>query len=104
MQLAIFLVEDDPEQRDALIPLLSELGASSVVGVAESEDEAIQWLQKNEGQWDLVVLDLILKFGTGFGVLQRMPHHHRTRVTVLSNSASATNPITVPGIRCKRSF
>lgn len=40
MALSVFLVEDNPNIRDSLIPALSNLGAARVAATAESEDEA----------------------------------------------------------------
>jgi DNA-binding NarL/FixJ family response regulator len=87
--LSVFLVEDDPRIRAQLVPALADLGAASVMGTAETEAQAIDWLAKHKGQWDLAVVDLYLKEGHGLGVLEwalgRDPHQ---RVVVLTNSAS----------------
>ena len=39
------------------------------VGLATTEDEAVQWLTANSNAWDLTIIDLVLHRGTGFGVL-----------------------------------
>lgn len=88
MQLYIFLVEDNHLIKDQLLKLLNSLGASQVIATAETEEEAVSWLSRNEGLWDLVVLDLVLTSGSGFGVLERMESHHREKVIVLTNSAT----------------
>ncbi|MDM0075518.1 response regulator [Variovorax sp. J2P1-59] len=86
MPLSVFLVEDNQKIRDNLIPALADLGSASVMATAESEDEAIRWLAKHKGQWDLAVVDFFLKQGTGVGVVQwcngREPNQ---RVVVLTN-------------------
>ncbi len=84
--LSVFLVEDNPIIREHLIPALSDLGAASVMAMAESEDEAIGWLAEHKGQWDLAVVDFFLKQGTGLGVVKWCVGRDRTqRVAVLTN-------------------
>lgn len=70
MPISVFLVEDNQKVRENLIPALADLGSASVMATAESEDEAIGWLAKHKGQWDLAVVDFFLKQGTGLGVVQ----------------------------------
>lgn len=86
MALAVFLVEDNPRIRENLIPALADLGSASVMATAESEQEAIGWLARHKGQWDLAVVDFVLKEGTGLGVVKwcdgREPNQ---RVVVLTN-------------------
>ncbi len=86
MALAVFLVEDNPRIRESLIPALADLGSASVMATAESEDEAVAWLAKHKGKWDLAVVDFFLKQGTGLGVVSwcagREPQQ---RVVVLTN-------------------
>jgi len=88
--LAVFLVEDNARIRDHLVPALAEMGAASVMAVAESETEAIAWLARHKGRWDLAVVDLFLKEGSGLGVVKwcggRRPEQ---RVVVLTNFGSA---------------
>lgn len=87
--LSVFLVEDNPRIRDHLIPALADLGSASVMATAESEGEAIGWLARHKGQWDLAVVDLFLKAGSGLGVVEwcvgRRPGQ---RVVVLTNYAT----------------
>jgi DNA-binding NarL/FixJ family response regulator len=89
MALAVFLVEDNPRIRESLIPALADLGSASVMATAESEDEAIAWLGRHKGQWDLAVVDFFLKQGSGLGVVTwcagRDPGQ---RVVVLTNYAA----------------
>ena len=84
--LSVFLVEDNQNIRDHLIPALADLGSASVMAIAQSEQEAIAWLAHHKGQWDLAVVDLFLKQGSGLRVVVwcqgREP---RQRVAVLTN-------------------
>ncbi|MBT2300743.1 response regulator [Variovorax paradoxus] len=86
MALTVFLVEDNPRIRESLIPALAELGSASVMATAESENEAIAWLGKHKGQWDLAVVDFFLKQGTGLGVVAWCAGREASqRVVILTN-------------------
>lgn len=87
MALITFLVEDNSTIRENLIPALADLADAPVVGVAETEAEAVKWLHAHRDVWHLAVVDLFLREGSGLGVLQRVcqnrqPHQ---RVVVLTN-------------------
>lgn len=90
MPVTAFLVEDNKVIRDNLIPTIESLSAARVQGVAETEFEAIAWLDSHDGNWDVAVVDLFLRQGSGLKVLQRcqarQPHQ---RVVILSNYATA---------------
>ncbi|RZL94929.1 MAG: response regulator [Variovorax sp.] len=82
----VFLVEDNSLIRENLIPALVDLVSARVLATAESEDEAIAWLAKHKGQWDLAVVDLFLKQGNGLGVVQWCNGREAgQRVVVLTN-------------------
>src|SRR5215216_190618 len=70
MPLSTFLVEDNKTIRDNLIPALEDLVGAQVVGCADSETEAAAWLATHRGEWQLVVVDMFLKEGSGLGVLR----------------------------------
>jgi len=84
--LITFLVEDSPTIRDNLMPALEDMVNASIVGFAETEAEAANWLAEHGDEWQLAIVDLFLKEGSGLGVLsgcrERGPHQ---RVVVLSN-------------------
>ena len=89
MQIKAYLVEDSPTIRDNLIATLEELTSATIIGTAESETEAAMWLTDGN-VWDLAIVDLFLKQGTGLGVLSacknRLSHQ---KVIVLSNYATS---------------
>ena len=89
MSLRAYIVEDNATIRESLIMTLEELANVSAVGVAESENEGKAWLCHNNTGWDLAIVDLFLKQGSGLGVLQacrqRRPHQ---KMVVLSNYAT----------------
>ncbi|RYF65957.1 MAG: response regulator [Comamonadaceae bacterium] len=90
MALITFLVEDNPTIRDNLIPAMEDLVNASIVGFAETESDAAQWLKDHAGEWHLAVVDLFLKEGSGLGVLASCRERSaQQRVVVLTNYATA---------------
>ncbi|WP_295547935.1 response regulator [uncultured Pseudacidovorax sp.] len=86
----IFIVEDNPTIRDSLIPTLEDLTDAEIVGLAEGEDEAVRWMQSHSDAWDLAIVDLFLRQGSGLGVLRRLRNGGaRQRMVVLTNYATA---------------
>lgn len=86
----IFIVEDNPTIRDSLIPTLEDLTDAEIVGMAEGEDEAVRWMQSHSDAWDLAIVDLFLRQGSGLGVLRRLRNGGaRQRMVVLTNYATA---------------
>ena len=87
--LRCFLVEDNAVIRQNLIATLEEMLTVEVIGTAEDESTALRWLQSAPRPCDLVIIDLFLKHGSGFGVLGKvhelMPEAHPV---VLSNYAT----------------
>ena len=88
--LKIYLVEDNPTIRDNLIATLEELASVDAVGTTDNENDGKDWLLNNPQKWDLAILDLFLKQGSGLGVLaackDRKPAQ---KIVVLSNYATA---------------
>ncbi|WGT65607.1 response regulator [Variovorax paradoxus] len=86
MSLQTVLIEDSSTIREALVPALADLVNAEVVAVAETAREGIEILQKLGDSWDLAVVDLFLREGSGLAVLrtckQRAPHQ---RMVVLTN-------------------
>ncbi|MBI2772052.1 MAG: response regulator [Burkholderiales bacterium] len=90
MELRTYIVEDNATIRENLIGTLEELACIKALGWAESEEEAKGWLVAHQGQWDLAVVDLFLKQGSGLGVLEACQGRPEGRkVVVLSNYATA---------------
>lgn len=88
--LTAILVEDSQTICETLIPVLEELARTRVVAVATTSAEAKQALTDWDEKWDLIIVDLFLKAGSGLDVLQMV----RTRSTsqhafVLSNYATS---------------
>jgi DNA-binding NarL/FixJ family response regulator len=70
MKMRTYVVEDNPTIRENLISTLEELAPVETVGTADSEEEGAAWLNGHEGQWDLAIVDLFLKKGSGLRVLE----------------------------------
>lgn len=88
-QLKTYIVEDSPVIRESLIATLEELVPVEVVGTAEDELTAVQWLTRPSNHFDLVIVDIFLKGGSGLGVLRAangLPKRHN--LVVLSNYAT----------------
>lgn|SRR5450830_925007 len=87
--LKTYIVEDSPVIRQSLIDALEELVPVEVVGTAEDELTAVQWLMTPGNPVDLVIVDIFLKGGSGLGVLRaanKLPP--RYSMVVLSNYAT----------------
>lgn len=89
MPLRTYIVEDNATIRENLIGALEELASVQAVGMAETEDDGKEWLTTHSGQWDLAIVDLFLRQGSGLGVLaacrSRRPGQ---KLVVLSNYAT----------------
>lgn len=89
MKMRTYLVEDNPIIRVNLISTLEELAPIKTVGTSDTEEEGAAWLTHHDGQWDLAIVDLFLKSGSGLGVLQacRM-RDTRQKMVIFSNFAT----------------
>lgn len=70
LKMKTFLVEDNPTIRENLISTLEELAPIESVGSADTAEEGAAWLSGDQRSWDLAIVDLFLKSGTGLRVLQ----------------------------------
>ena len=86
-----FIVEDSPLILQELTDTREQVAALTVVGHAADELSAIGWLDTHREGCDLVILDMLLKNGTGLGVLehlQRLGSPPGMRKVVLTNYAA----------------
>ena len=70
MKIRTYLVEDNPTIRKNLINTLEELAPVETVGTSDTEEEGAAWLTDHDSQWDLAIVDLFLKSGSGLRVLE----------------------------------
>ncbi|MCJ7800669.1 MAG: response regulator [Polaromonas sp.] len=89
MKMRTYLVEDNPTIRDNLISTLEELAPVETVGTSDTEKESAAWLTGHGTQWDLAIVDLFLKDGSGLGVIQACRFRtSRQKMVVFSNYAT----------------
>lgn len=89
MHLAAFVVEDNEEVHENLAGALQELTCVQVVGGAATEESALAWIAGNAG-WDLLVVDLFLKGGSGMRLLQQVQRARpQQKIVVFSNYVNA---------------
>jgi two-component system, OmpR family, response regulator len=89
VELRTYIVEDNVTIRDNLVDALQELASVTTLGWAETENDAKGWIAGHRGRWDLMIVDLFLKQGSGLGVLEACQDRGREqRVVVLSNYAT----------------
>jgi DNA-binding NarL/FixJ family response regulator len=84
--LRVVVVEDSRIIRERLAGLLADIPNLATVAYATTQDEALAILR--QGQWEVVILDLQLKEGTGIRVLEELDKTTRreeTTVIVFSN-------------------
>ena len=90
--ISIFMVEDEPLVQDSLRVVLGGFLGAEVVGSANTEAEAISWLQAHDDAWRLAVVDLFLQQGTGLGVLSWLAPLKNGRTGIaLTNAATRAN-------------
>ena len=69
MSIRVLLVEDVKATHQLISELLDFVGGFQVVGSCATESSALVWLHDHPGEADLVILDLMLREGSGFSVL-----------------------------------
>ena len=83
--LSVLLVEDSRVLAERLRETLLSVPGVQLAGTVDSEADAVAALQRHPV--DVVLLDLHLRQGTGFGVLRAIPtdQAHKVVVIVLTN-------------------
>ena len=88
--LRTFIVEDSAIILDNLVATLEELADVKVVGSAPDEQSAMDWIRNANGSFDLLIVDIFLKSGSGLGVLRAVQEAGVVgRRVVLTNYATA---------------
>lgn len=84
-----YIVEDSETVRENLTETLKELADVDSLGAADNEREGTQWLLDHAAQWDIAIVDLFLREGSGLNILEacrwRRPGQ---KMVVLSNHAT----------------
>jgi two-component system OmpR family response regulator len=91
VELKAYVVEDNATIRENLAGALEELTCVKVMGMSSTEDEGYEWLETNYQHWDLVIVDLFLKKGSGIHLLQRIQRKGGAqKIVVFSNYVNAS--------------
>lgn len=88
--LRVLVIEDSPLIRERLLDLIASCDGIEVVAEAETEAQALAALERD--RFDAVVVDLQLREGSGFGVLQALRQRAERPLTLVLTNTS-TRPI-----------
>jgi len=90
VHLQAFIIEDNATIRENLVGTLEELTCVHVAGTSATESGALEWLSKNPERWDLVIVDLFLKEGSGIHLAQQIERSRPSqKIVVFSNYVNA---------------
>ncbi len=87
--LRVFVIEDSPNVLDSLLVYLHIPGQVEIVGLADTEDEAVAAILA--GAIDAIIVDLNLREGNGLAVIEKVRRAGLTpmpRIIVFTNHAS----------------
>lgn len=89
MTVCVAVIEDSKEILAVLEDLLGTLGEFDVVARCATESEAAIWLEEHPHSWELALIDLVLRDGSGFNVIRRYrAANEHARILVLSDYAT----------------
>ncbi|KAF1046542.1 response regulator transcription factor [Xylophilus sp.] len=89
MGFRAYIVEDSVTIRDNLKEALKELADVEALGEADTEQEGKDWLLSHAEQWDIAIVDLFLREGSGLNVLEACRRRRpQQKMVVLSNHAT----------------
>ena len=89
--LHAFVVEDNPTICENLVGTLEELTCVRVVGTGATEAATNEWLAGHPGAWDLLIVDLFLRGGSGMHLVQQLPPRTACqKVVIFSNYVNAS--------------
>jgi two-component system OmpR family response regulator len=89
VQLAVFVIEDNVEIQEHLVGALEELTCVKVVGGTATEEGALEWIRAHDA-WDMLIVDLFLKGGSGLRVVQHVQRARpEQKIIVFSNYVNA---------------
>jgi len=90
VQLAVFVVEDNAEIQENLVGALEELTCVKVVGATPTEEGALAWIAAGH-HWDMLIVDLFLKGGSGMRLVQRVQRSRpEQKIIVFSNYVNSS--------------
>jgi two-component system, OmpR family, response regulator len=86
--LQVLLVEDSPVIRESVVELIEGSGRARVAYATDSEPAAINELKANP--YDVVIVDLRLREGSGFGVLRALQQFQPDTLTIVLTNYTST--------------
>ena len=87
--LRVFVVEDCPNVLDSLLVFLHIPGQVEIIGLADTENEAVAAILV--GSLDAIIVDLNLREGSGLAVIEKVRRAHLTpqpKIIVFTNHAA----------------
>ncbi|MEB0135129.1 response regulator [Actimicrobium sp. CCC2.4] len=87
--LQVFLIEDSSLVRELVIESFADIPGITLIGHADSEDEAFDQLERHP--CDILILDIQLRQGNGISLLRRLgstPRHENQIRIIFSNNVS----------------
>ena len=89
--LHAYIVEDNPMLCESLVGTLEELTGVKVLGTTGAEGRALAWLHEHPNDWQVLVVDLFLRSGSGLHLVEHLPPRGPwQKVVVFSNYVNAT--------------
>ncbi len=89
--LHAYIVEDNPMLCESLVGTLEELTGVKVLGTTGAESRALAWLHEHPRDWQVLVVDLFLRSGSGLHLVEHLPPRGPwQKVVVFSNYVNAT--------------
>jgi DNA-binding NarL/FixJ family response regulator len=83
-------VEDNAELHENLVGALEELTCVQVIGGAANEEGALAWVAAHR-DWDLLIVDLFLRGGSGMRLVQHVQRARpEQKIVVFSNYVNAS--------------
>ena len=92
MPLNTILVEDNKTIQETLVPALEELADARVVAIAATASDANRALAQWREDWQLMVVDLFLKEGSGIDVLRSLRRGERAGAAEGANDSAHAGP------------
>ncbi|EGF33699.1 Putative response regulator receiver domain protein [Oxalobacteraceae bacterium IMCC9480] len=87
--LQVFLIEDSSLVRELVIESFADIPGITLIGHADSEDEAFDQLERQ--RCDILILDIQLRQGNGINLLRRLgsqPQQNKQIRIIFSNNVS----------------
>lgn len=89
-ELHAFVVEDNPNLCESLVVTLQELTCVHVIGTGQTQAQAAAWLSQHSADWDLLIIDLFLRGGSGMQLVEGMAARASwQKVVLFSNYVTA---------------